>query len=206
MSFAGSTENDLLPLDCLYRWELERAEQIFLTQPFDGGKLREWTWAQAGGEVRRMAAWIEAQNWEPGTRIGILSKNCAWWIMADLAIWMAGHVSVPVYPSLKAQSVRQILEHAEAKACFLGATDEKETACFGVSPGMTCISFPNATVGDQRPWDDVIAATAPLAGTPKRAADELATIIYTSGTTGMPKGVMHRFSAMRFTAWVCIER
>jgi long-chain acyl-CoA synthetase len=206
MSFAGNTQNELLALDCLYRWELERANQIFLTQPYDGGKLREWTWAQAANEVRRMAAWLEAQNWEPGTRIGILSKNCAWWIMADLAIWMAGHVSVPVYPSLKAQSVRQILEHAEAKACFLGATDEKETACFGVPPGMTCITFPNAAVGDHRPWDDVIAATAPLAGTPKRAADELATIIYTSGTTGMPKGVMHRFSAMRFTAWACIER
>jgi long-chain acyl-CoA synthetase len=205
MSFAGSTENDLLPLDCLYRWELERAEQIFLTQPFDGGKLREWTWAEAAGEVRRMAAWIEAQNWEPGTRIGILSKNCAWWIMADLAIWMAGHVSVPVYPSLKAQSVRQILEHAEARACFLGATDEKETACFGIPPGVTCVSFPNATAGDHRPWDDVIATTPPLAGTPTRAADELATIIYTSGTTGMPKGVMHRFSALRFTARGCIK-
>jgi long-subunit acyl-CoA synthetase (AMP-forming) len=27
-----------------------------------------------------------------------LSKNCAWWIMADFAIWMAGHLSVPFFP------------------------------------------------------------------------------------------------------------
>ena len=130
----ASIREDQLALQSFYRWERERAEQIFLTQPFDGGKVRDWTWAQAAGEVRRMAAYIKAQNWEPGTRIAILSKNCAWWIMADLAIWMAGHVTVPVYPSLKAQSVRQILEHSEAKACFLGATDDKETASSGIPP------------------------------------------------------------------------
>src|SRR5215471_4104192 len=106
----ASVEDSLLPLQCLYRWERQRSDQVFLTQPFDGGKVRDWTWAQMADEVRRMAAWLQAQNWEPGSRIAILSKNCAWWIMADLAIWMAGHVSVPVYPSLKAQSVRQILE------------------------------------------------------------------------------------------------
>ena len=205
MSFAGSTGSELLPLDCLYRWEIECADKIFLTQPYDGGKLREWTWAEAAAEVRRMAKWLDSQNWEPGTRVGILSKNCAWWILADLAIWMAGYVSVPIYPSLKSQSVRQILEHSEAKACFLGSTDEKETACFGIPPGMPCISFPTATAGDHRPWDDVIASTHPITGKPTRAADDLATIIYTSGTTGTPKGVMHRFSAWRFTAHACIK-
>src|SRR5215471_3155093 len=112
-----------LPLEWLYRWEKERADSVFLTQPFDGGKIREWTWAQAADESRRVAAWLRARGWGPGTRIGILSKNCAWWILADLAIWMAGHVSVPIYPSLKSQSVRQILEHCEAKACFIGPTD-----------------------------------------------------------------------------------
>jgi long-chain acyl-CoA synthetase len=206
MSTAGSIDDELLPLGCLYLWEIERADKIFLTQPYDGGKLREWTWAEAAAEVRRIAAWLEAQHWEPGARIAILSKNCAWWIMADLAIWMSGHVSVPIYPSLKSQSVRQILEHCGAKCCFLGATDEKETACFGIPPGMPCISFPTATAGDHRPWDDVIATTLPMTGTPTRAADDLATIIYTSGTTGLPKGVMHRFSAWRFTAHSCIRR
>jgi long-chain acyl-CoA synthetase len=41
-----------------------------------------------------------------------------------------------------------------------------------------------------------------VAGTPVRAADELATIIYTSGTTGAPKGVMHRFGAFALDARV----
>src|ERR1035441_10755856 len=115
--------NDDLPLSRLYRWERERADRVFLTQPFGGGRVRDFTWQQVADEVRRMAGYLPARDWEPGSRVAILSRNCAWWIMADLAIWMAGYVTVPIYPSLKAQSIRQILEHCDAKACFLGATD-----------------------------------------------------------------------------------
>jgi len=195
-----SLREDDLALQCLYRWERERPGQIFLTQPSDGGKLRHWTWAQTANEVRRIAAYLRSQNWEPGTRIAILSKNCAWWIMADLAIWMAGHVTVPVYPSLKAQSVRQILEHSEAKACFVGPTEEKENAALGIPEGVARISFPTARANGFPEWDAIVASTPPVTGNPSFAADDLATIIYTSGTTGAPKGVMHRFGALSFFA------
>ncbi len=140
---SGLTEDDL-PLQSVYRWECERAEEIFLTQPFGGGKVRDWTWAQAAGEARRMAAWLKAQNWEPGSHVAILSKNCAWWIMADLAIWMAGHVTVPIYPTLTPHSVRFILEHSDSKACFLGATDGEDVAQSGLPAGVRCVRFPNA--------------------------------------------------------------
>jgi long-chain acyl-CoA synthetase len=148
----GSFTQDDLPLPRVYRWEREREGSIFLTQPFGGGKVREWTWGQAADEARRMAAYLKAQDWEPGSRVAILSRNCAWWIMADLAIWMAGYVSVPIYPSLKAQTVRHILEHSESKACFLGPTDEKEMASSGVPSGVRCICFPNAPTGADPTW------------------------------------------------------
>ncbi|HEV2378953.1 MAG TPA: AMP-binding protein [Terriglobia bacterium] len=189
----GITEDDLA-LARFYRWERERGSQIFLTQPFDGGKVRDWTWAQAGDEARRLAAYLSAQNWEPGARVAILSRNCAWWIMADLAIWMAGHVSVPIYPSLNSRTVNQILEHSEAKACFLGATDEKEATRSGIPAAVRCILFPTAPRGDDPTWESLGSAHLPLPGCPLGPAGELATIIYTSGTTGTPKGVMHRFS------------
>ena len=57
---------DDLPLARLYRWERERAERIFLTQPFGGGKVRDWTWDQMADEVRRMAAYLKAQDWPAG--------------------------------------------------------------------------------------------------------------------------------------------
>ncbi len=192
--------DDDLPLERVYRWERERADRTFLTQPYDHGKVRTWTWAEAMNEARRMAAHLQTQHWEPGTRVAILSRNCAWWVMADLAIWMAGHVSVPIYPSLRSQSVRQIIEHSEAKACFLGATDEKEMAREGIPPGVCVARFPTAGDGECPEWDDLIASVAPIPGRPKRDAGDLATIIYTSGTTGKPKGVMHRFLGFAFIA------
>jgi long-chain acyl-CoA synthetase len=201
---AGVAEGDL-PLARFDRWERERAGQVFLTQPFDGGKVREWTWAEAAAESRRMGAWLIAQNWEPGSRVAILSKNCAWWIIADLAIWMAGHVSVPIYPSLKHESARQILEHSEAKACFLGATDEHEMAGFAMPPNVQCITFPTIAAGPIH-WDTVIASASPLSEYPARSPEELATIIYTSGTTGIPKGVMHAFGALSYNAKVLVEQ
>ena len=196
---------DDLPLARLYRWERERAERVFLTQPFGGGKVRDWTWKQVADEVRRMAAYLKAQEWEPGSRVAILSRNCAWWIMADLAIWMAGHVSVPIYPSLNCRTARYILEHSEAKGCFLGATDEKEMAACGLPSDVLCIGFPTAPAAGHPVWDKVVAATPPLSESPERAADDLATIIYTSGTTGTPKGVMHRFAAFSFFAKTASE-
>jgi long-chain acyl-CoA synthetase len=193
------TESDLA-LNCVYRWERERPDRVFLTQPFGGGQGRQWTWAQAVGEARRMAAYLKAQGWEPGSRIAILSKNCAWWIMADLAIWMAGHVSVPIYPSLRPQSIRQILEHAEARACFLGATDEREAGGTNTLPGITWIAFPNAAEDGDASWESLVESNTPITGSPTRKADDLATIIYTSGTTGTPKGVMHRFGSFAHNA------
>ena len=188
--------DDDLALQCVYRWERERPDRLFLTQPYGGGKTRDWTWAQAAAEVRRMASHLRAQNWEPGSRVGILSKNSAWWIMADLAIWMAGHVTVPVYPSLRPASVRRILEHSECRGCFFGATDDAEVPRLGIPPGVHRISFPNAADTGDADWDEVMRTAPLLEGNPTRSADDLATIIYTSGTTGGPKGVMHRFGAL----------
>jgi long-chain acyl-CoA synthetase len=186
-----------LPLQCMYRWERERSDRVFLTQPFGGGKVREWTWAQAAADVRRMAAYLRARGWEPGSRVAILSKNCAWWILADLAVWMAGHVTVPIYYSLKPLSVRRILEHSECRGCFFGPTEDPEVSRLGIPAGVHRIAFPNAAGGDSTVnWDDVIWTVEPISGNPTRSAEDLATIIYTSGTTGAPKGVMHRFGTL----------
>src|SRR5579863_1408018 len=174
----GNFDADDLQLQRIYRWERERPDAIFLTQPYGGGNVRDWTWSQALSEIRRIATWLKSQDWEPGSCVAILSRNCAWWIMADLAIWMAGHVTVPIYPSLKPQSIRKILEHCEAKACFLGATDDLEVAAAAIPAGVACVRFPTAAAGDCPTWDVLVTANRPLPGNPVRPGNALATIIY----------------------------
>lgn len=187
----------ILPLQRVYRWEKERAGAVFLTQPFRG-QVRDWTWAETMGEVRRMAAHLRAQNWPPGSHIVILSKNCAWWIMAELAAWMAGHVTVPIYASLGAPSVRAQIEHCEPVCCFLGTVDDPRIVTKGIPSGIKRIVFPTGNDPGAESWESIVASTAPFTGTPVRAMDDVATIIYTSGTTGTPKGAVHRFTSFGY--------
>jgi long-chain acyl-CoA synthetase len=161
-----------------------------------GGVLRTFTWKQGVAEARRIAGYLRQRGFPPGSRIAILSKNCAWWFLSDVAIWMAGHVSVPVYPTLTSKSVKAILEHCEAKLVFVGKLDDWEEMQPGIPGAIERVSYPLSPPGAGTPWEDIIARQAPIEGSPDRDPDELATIMYTSGTTGEPKGVMHSFRTM----------
>ena len=187
---------EFLALQRLYHWESTAPDRVALSQPMGGGVVQDFTWGQVADQSRRMAAHLQAQGWAPGSKVAILSKNCAWWMMSDLAIWMAGHVSVPLYPTLAPETIAQILTHSESKACFIGKLDGWEHMQPGVPADLPCISYPlspDTARSSYEGWDAIVARTAPLKASPTRAEDELATLIYTSGTTGMPKGVMHSF-------------
>jgi long-chain acyl-CoA synthetase len=191
----SSTKQYPLPLERFYHWEATAGQRVFLRQPFPGKGYVDFTFAETGRQVRAIAAALKARNLPPGSHIGILSKNCAHWIMADLAIWMAGHVSIPLYPNLAEASVRNILVHADCRLAFIGKLDDLGAYVRGVPDGVPCIAFPYHEVPNAERWDDLVARTPPMKENPTRSMTELATIVYTSGTTGEPKGVMHRFSS-----------
>ncbi len=187
------------PLEMLYKWEQETPDKVFLRQPIND-KWHEWTWKQTGEEVRKMAAALKGMNLPAGSNIALISKNCAHWIFSDLAIMMSGHVSVPMYPNLNAETIKLILEHSEAKVCFVGKLDGWEAMRPGVPAGVRCISFPFYTEPGYETWDELVKGVKPVEDDVVRLPNEMATIIYTSGTTGMPKGVMHSFHNFSFTA------
>jgi len=188
-----------LPLQRIYSSELERASQPFLSQP-RAGQIQAWSWSEAMLEIRRIVAWITEQNWPAGSRIVILSKNCAWWIMADIAIWMSGHVSVPLFPALRDESLAALFAHSEPVACFLGELDQPPPFQAEALQRVRFTRFPNAKPDHTPPssddWQAIVRNRSPFEGRPIREASDLATIIYTSGTTGQPKGVMQSFRSL----------
>ncbi len=209
MGATSSVTSDMFALQRLYHWEQATPGRIAMTQPMGDGAIRDFTWAEVGDQVRRMAAHLQAQGWAPGSKVAILSKNCAWWMMSDLAIWMAGYVSVPLYPTLAAGTVRQILTHSEARACFIGKLDGWENMKPGVPAGLPCMSYPLSPPDAARSyegWEAICSASPPQPGETQRGADELATLIYTSGTTGHPKGVMHSFGNFAWALEKGIQR
>jgi len=187
-----------LPLPCLYRWERERPNAVYLTQPLGNGNIEDITWSQAADQVRRMASWLQAQGWPQGSRVAIIGKNSAHWILADLAIAMAGHISIPIYPTFNGEALAYILEHSEAKACFVGKMDDTVNLRTGVPQNLPVIALPLAPQLEALQWPDLIAGNTPMQGYPAPEADAVFTIIYTSGTTGKPKGVVHSYRTM---AW-----
>lgn len=184
-----------LLLDHIYEHEKAQASRVFLTQPVGSGKVVDHTWAQVMDQSRRMAAHLKSQGFAPGSRIAILSKNCAHFIMAELAIWMAGHSAVAIFPTETADTVKYVLEHSEASLLFVGKLDTWPHQAPGVSPELPCIAFPLAPETNFETWDAIVARTEPVTGQPARGADELALLMYTSGSTGTPKGVMHSFAS-----------
>lgn len=163
---------------------------IFLRQPFRG-EWTTWTWQQAADESRRIAAALHSLQLPKGSHIAILSKNCAHWLMADIAIMMAGCISIPIYPTLTASSIKPILEHSDAKAVFIGKLDDFKSQEHGIPPELIRIGFDAYERNERYNWSELIQEHQPLQHTHQWHEDELMTIIYTSGTTGRPKGVMH---------------
>lgn len=189
-----------LPLEKVYHWEKIKGDQLYMTQPMGDGLLEKYTWKRAVDEARRMAAHLRSLNLPAGSPIGILSKNCAHWIMSDWAIWMAGHVSVPLYPTLNADTIAYIIEHSGLQALFVGKLDDWETMKPGVPADLHCISYPLSPKNDYATWNDLVLKYPALTESSRRGAAELATIVYTSGSTGRPKGVMLSFDNMAYAA------
>ncbi|MBV4485626.1 AMP-binding protein [Pseudomonas sp. SWRI153] len=187
-----------LPLDVFYEREARHPRQRFLVQPIGGGRVETLTWADVGHQARCAAHWLRSRELPQGSHIALISKNCAHWIIADLAIWMAGHVSVPLYPNLTVDSVAQVLTHSESVLAFIGKLDDWPGMARGMPAGLPTISLPLHPPGEfDFSWAD-LQQSSPIQDDPRPAPEQLATIIYTSGTTGLPKGVMHSFANLGF--------
>ncbi len=180
-------------LDYLYEHEAKRPDQVYLTQPTGGAAVTDYTWKQTMDQARRMAAHLKGLGFEPGARIAILSKNCAHFFMAEIAIWMAGYTTVAIFPTEGPDTVKFVLEHSGASLLFVGKLDTWNKQEPGVPADMPRIAFPLAPKTSFETWDAICTRTQPIAGKPQRAGTDLAMLIYTSGSTGQPKGAMHSF-------------
>lgn len=185
---------ELLPIISeFYTREKSMADQVFLRQPY-GAEWKTYTWKEVGQQARKLVTALRDLGMNPGDHIALSSKNCAHWIMADLALMIGGYVSVPLYPNLNKDQLRVVLEKSDAKLFIAGKLEEWEDMKKGIPEGIPIIKSPhypgNAKIEEGHAWDDLIKDKTPFEGDPIPNIDTLWTILFTSGTTGTPKGVM----------------
>ena len=181
------------PVENFFHWEITTPDNIYLSQPL-GQESKQYSFKETGNQARRMASALKVLNLPEKSHIGIVSKNCAHWIISDLAIAMAGHISVPFYPTLVANQLNQVMVHSECKVLFVGKLDAWKTMKEGVPASVKCIAYPKFYEGcpadEMDEWDSIIKGHEPLQENIVPKYTDIFTIIYTSGTTGVPKGVM----------------
>lgn len=184
------------PLEYFYHWEAVAPDRPFLRQPYDK-KWKVYSYSEAGREARKLVTALKSIGLQKGDHIGIYSKNCCHWIIADIAIMMGGFVSVPFYASLNKEALNEVIVKGDLKAIFVGKLDEWGDRTEAIPEQVKIIRFPhyngNAEVTQGYSWEEFIRESEPAQNLPLPALEDLWTILFTSGTTGSPKGVMHTF-------------
>jgi long-subunit acyl-CoA synthetase (AMP-forming) len=186
------------PLEMLYEKVEQHPDQLFLSQPING-VVTEYTWKEFDQLVRKVAQGLTDLELPKGSHVALISKNCAEWFITDLAIMMAGHVSVPIFPTAGAETISYVLNHAQCSAVFVGKLEHIEEQVKAVPESVKSISFPYITGVCDVEWNTFIDVE-PFVGNPIPDLDDVMTIIYTSGSTGNPKGVVHTYSSISWTA------
>ena len=171
-----------------------------------GDDFTTWTWAQAHNEVNAAAAWLETHYGKSQSVFGILSRNRAHWMLADMAITASGNVSAPLFTTLLPDTAEYILSFTEASALIVGEAGNWESVKAVLPEGIDIIALPGVDPGmPHTRWEDIIAQGAGGLPSHQCNADDLQTLVFTSGTTGVPKGVMQTHASMLIPMQRCID-
>ena len=182
-----------------YEWEQKHRDRPLLRQPF-GDNWETYTWGEVGQMARKLANGLKSLGLRENAHIGLISKNCREWIIADMAIMMAGYVSVPFFPSLKGEELNFLLDYGDVDLIFVGKIETWQDIKNDIPLELPLIKFPNykgfSIVDRGEEWFEFLGKHNPIKNPHIPRLSDLWTIIFTSGTTGNPKGVKLSYYAI----------
>jgi long-chain acyl-CoA synthetase len=153
--------------------------------------------------VTALAAGLIASGVQSGDRVALMSGTRVEWLLCDLAILMAGAVTVPIYDTSSAEQIQWIVSDS-GSVLLIVENEAMRAAAASVADGMPgCREVLVIDAGAETELAGrgagVDQATVSARSVNLRA-DDLATVIYTSGTTGRPKGCVLTHRNLRANA------
>lgn len=141
----------------------------------------------------------------------ISSNNRTEWHLLDYALLQIGAQNVPIYPTISEDDFTYVLNHSEAKFCFVNDAYLAKKISGLMSETQVQELFTFDFLKDFNHWKNLIIEDAGLMTQVKELRDgvqedDLATLIYTSGTTGRPKGVMLSHKNLVSNVLTCEDR
>ncbi|WP_254838550.1 acyl-CoA synthetase [Natronomonas marina] len=175
------------------RWA-DDEDRVALFFEDDAGTERAYTFGEINERANRLANYLESRGVERGDRIGINLPQRPETIVAHVAAWKMGAVSVPLSTRFGPDAIEYRLGDSGAKACLVG-----EANVDSYRRGTDSLDALETTlvVGDVDPQNDEIGLSDALEGSSpafdnvRTGPDDDLIIVYTSGTTGDPKGTRH---------------
>jgi long-chain acyl-CoA synthetase len=157
------------------------------------------TYRELYRRIYACARGLHALGVRGGDRVAILAENCAEWAITDWANLCMGALTVPIYPTLTAAQVAEILRDAEPTAMLV--SDKRQLRKAGealeqAGLSLQLISLQPDEKGETTTFEELLQMPGELTESQFQQIacsiepDEVATLIYTSGTTGEPKGAM----------------
>ncbi len=171
-----------------------------------GGTWETLSWRQVGEAVKEVALGLIALGRRQGDAVALLSASRAEWVQADMAIFTAGCVTVPIYPSYPPDLIAYVVNDSQARTLIVEDPGQlaKALEARPKMDGLQQIVVISGYDAPQPPEMVLTWQTLRRLGRDKQAAlrstlaerlaatrpEDVATIVYTSGTTGPPKGVI----------------
>ncbi len=164
----------------------ERPAQIALRDP-----IHEFTWAEVGDILNRVANNVLAAELGPKRRVSVFAENAAETALAHLGALLGSSSTVPVNFHLTAEEAAYIIADSDSRIVFAGPeTLDRAVAAVNIArqngPDAIVIAWGVAAREGVIGWDEWVSRGNP--NDPPLDVEPRPNLLYTSGTTGRPKG------------------